>query len=190
AEAKMLVRLALSLESEEIMSKEAMGAPALARRPAYRKSVAALPWLFPALSLIIAVVLFPTGYMVWTSMRDVSQAGVDRGPAGLDNYVGPLNSPVLSRVLLNTVIWVMGVVGVTLVISLAFAQFLNKPFPGRRFVRMAVIVPWAASVVMTSTVFYYALDPFYGIANQLLVDIGVLDSGFGFTRRPIPAFVV
>lgn len=172
------------------MTRQLMGAPASQRRPAYRELVAALPWLFPALSLIIAVVLFPAGYMVWTSTRDISQAGVDRGPAGLDNFVALLKFPALGRVLLNTTIWVVGVVVVTLAISLALAQFLNKTFPGRRFVRLAVIVPWAASVVMTSTVFYYALDPFYGIFNQFLVDVGILDAGFGFTRQPVPAFVV
>lgn len=175
------------------MSEQSMGAPTITTRPprrACRQSVAALPWLLPTLVLILCVVLFPAGYMVWTSTRDVSEWGVDRGSAGLDNYLALLDSPALGRVFLNTTVWVVGVVGVTLVISLALAQFLNKAFPGRRLVRLAVIVPWAASVVMTSTVFYYALDPFYGIFNQFLVDIGILDAGFGFTRRPVPAFVV
>ena len=39
---------------------------------------------------------------------------------------------------------------------------------------MAIIIPWAASVVMTTTVFVYGLDPFYGIINKFLVDIHVL----------------
>jgi multiple sugar transport system permease protein len=91
---------------------------------------------------------------------------------------------------LNTVIWVVVVVSLTVVISLALAQFLNKPFPGRTLVRMAVIVPWAASVVMTTTVFYYAMDPNYGIFNKFLVDIGVLEEGFGFTKNAVPAMAV
>ncbi|MGS2619424.1 carbohydrate ABC transporter permease [Micromonospora sp. LZ34] len=175
------------------MSEQTRQVPAPTRRsarPAHRELATALPWLLPALSLILTIVLFPAAYMVWTSSRDVSQAGIDRGPAGLDNYTALLNLPALGRVFGNTVIWVVGVVLVTLLISLALAQFLNQAFPGRRLVRLAVIVPWAASVVMTSTVFYYALDPFYGIVNQFLVDLGVLDAGFGFTRRPVPAFVV
>ncbi|HEX5541366.1 MAG TPA: sugar ABC transporter permease [Micromonospora sp.] len=155
-----------------------------------REAVSALPWLLPALTLIVTIVLFPVGYMVWTSTRDVSPVGVDRGPAGLDNYLALLDFPALSRVLLNTAIWVVGVVAATLVISLALAQFLDKAFPGRRLVRLAVIVPWAASVVMTATVFYYGLDPFYGVMNQFMVDIGLLETGFGFTRRPVPAFAV
>jgi multiple sugar transport system permease protein len=93
-------------------------------------------------------------------------------------------------VLLNSGVWVVGVVLLTVLISLGLAQFLNKAFPGRRWVRLAVIVPWAASVVMTSTVFYYGFDPFYGIINRALVDVGLLDAPFGFTKQPVPAFAV
>jgi multiple sugar transport system permease protein len=160
------------------------------RRTRRKDRLAALPWLLPALVLIFAIVLFPAGYMVWSSMRDISSVGVDHGPAGFDNYTHLLAFPGLGRVLLNTVTWVFGVVGVTLVISMGLAQFLDKAFPGRRLVRLAVIVPWAASVVMTAIVFYYGLDPFYGIINHFLVDIGLLDGTFGFTRRPLPAFLV
>ena len=77
-----------------------------------------------------------------------------------------------------------------LVLSLALAQFLSKDFPGRKLVRLAILVPWAASVVMTTTIFYYMLDPDVGIANKFLVDIGLLDRGFGFTKQPTQAFIV
>lgn len=160
------------------------------RRTGRHDVVSALPWILPALVLIVAIVLFPAAYMVWTSLRDVSPSGVDRGAAGLDNYRRLMEFPAITRVLLNTVVWVVGVVLTTLLISLGLAQFLNKAFPGRRLVRLAVIVPWASSVVMTSIVFYYGLDPFYGIMNRMLVDIGLLDRGFGFTRQPVPAFLV
>lgn len=155
-----------------------------------RQVVAALPWIGPALLLIGTIVLFPAGYMLWTSTRDLSGFGVDRGPAGLDNYRRLLELDSLDRILANTVIWVVGVVAVTVVVSLALAQLLNQAFPGRRLVRLAVIVPWAASVVMTSVVFLYGLDPYYGIVNRFLVDIGILDQPYGFTKRPTPAFLV
>lgn len=170
------------------------GAPpaarAAARRTRGREVLRALPWISPVLILVAGVVFYPAGYMVWTSTRELSRFGIDRGPVGLENYQQLLEFEPLARILLNTVIWVVGVVSVTVLISLALAQFLSKAFPGRQLVRMAVIVPWAASVVMTSSVFVYALDPFYGIANTFLVDIGLLDSGYGFTRNTISAFVV
>ncbi|WP_223691666.1 carbohydrate ABC transporter permease [Leifsonia poae] len=149
----------------------------------------AVPWTLPALILIFGVVLFPAGYMIFNSTRHISQVGVDQGPAGLDNYITVLSRPELPGILLNTLAWVVAVVILTVVISLALAQFLNKNFPGRQWVRMAILIPWAASVVMTTTVFVYGLDPFYGIINKFLVDVHILAEPFGFTKEPLPAFL-
>ncbi|MFD6162626.1 carbohydrate ABC transporter permease [Nocardia sp. NPDC060256] len=153
-------------------------------------TLAAIPWIGPALVLIAAIVAFPACYMVWTSTRDLNAYGQDRGAAGLANFRTLFGISELGSVLAHTVIWVVAVVLITLVLSAALAQFLNKDFPGRTAVRMAILVPWAASVVMTTTIFYYMLDPDVGIANRFLVDIGLLDRGYGFTKQPTPAFLV
>lgn len=156
----------------------------------YRGTLAALPWLAPALALILAIVVFPAGFMIYNSTRRLSSAGLDQGSAGLDNYRQVFNDPNLPGLLWNSVLWVVVVVVATVLLSLPLAQFLSKPFPGRVLVRMAVIVPWAASVVMTTTLFYYALDPNYGPLNSVLIDLGVLESGFGFTRNSSTALYV
>jgi multiple sugar transport system permease protein len=159
-------------------------------RPGRSAALRAIPWLGPSLVLIAAIVAFPVCYMVWTSTRDLSAYGQDRGSAGLANFRNLFDISELGSVLLHTVIWVISVVLITLVLSAALAQFLNKDFPGRTAVRMAILVPWAASVVMTTTIFYYMLDPDVGIANRFFVDIGLLDRGYGFTKQPTPAFLV
>lgn len=159
-------------------------------RGRFTPTLRALPWIGPVLVLIAGVVAFPAGYMVWTSTRDLNAYGQDRGPAGFGNFRALFDLEELGSVLAHTLVWVLAVVIVTLVLSAGLAQFLNKDFPGRTAVRLAILVPWAASVVMTTSVFYYMLDPDVGIANRFLVDIGVLDKGFGFTKQPGPAFVV
>lgn len=150
----------------------------------------ALPWIGPCLLLIFGVVLFPAAYMIYNAFRSISSYGTDIGAAGMKNFQIVFSDPAFARVLLNTVLWVTVVVAVTVVISLALAQFLDKPFPGRILVRMAVIVPWAASVVMTTTVFVYGLDPFYGIINKFMVDLHLIDAPFGFTKSMPSAFIV
>lgn len=150
----------------------------------------ALPWIGPAVALIAAVVLFPVGLMFWNSTRDITQSGLDDGGVGLANFAAVIGFQYFWPILGRTVIWVVGVVGCTLIGSLALAALLNKSFPGRRLVRMAVIVPWAASVVMTTMVVHYGLEPYFGIINQFLVDIGLIDTpeGYGWTRHPGTAF--
>lgn len=155
-----------------------------------RRTLPALPWILPALVLIFGVVLFPASYMVFNSTRKIGLAGDDEGSVGLDNYFKLIARPEFIGVLRNTFIWVLVVVLFTVLISLALAQFLNTQFPGRQWVRMVVLIPWAASVVMTTTVFVYGLDPFYGIINKFLVDVHILAEPYGFTKQPLPAFVV
>ncbi|WP_129789469.1 carbohydrate ABC transporter permease [Promicromonospora panici] len=150
----------------------------------------ALPWIGPAVALIAAVVLFPVGLMFWNSTRDISQSGVDDGGVGLANFATVVGFQYFWPILGRTVIWVVVVVACTLLGSLALAALLNKAFPGRRLVRMAVIVPWAASVVMTTLVVHYGLEPYFGIINSFLVDIGLIDTpeGYGWTRHAGTAF--
>jgi multiple sugar transport system permease protein len=162
---------------------------ALKRQARRQTTLQALPWLAPALVLIGGVVIFPVGYMIYTSFRDLSRFGKDRGWAGFENYVRVFGLDPLPRVLTNTVVWTVGSVLATVAISLVLAQFLNKRFPGRKILRMVIIVPWAASVVMTSTVFVYGLNPYYGIINEFLVDVGLLDKPYGFLMSATPGFL-
>ena len=73
------------------------------------------------------------------------------------------------------------------------AQLFNQRFPGRRVARWALIAPWAASVMMTSLVFRWALDPNSGVVNVFLHDIGVLhafnSNQADWLGRPWSAFV-
>lgn len=152
--------------------------------------IAALPWIGPVLILIVGVVFFPAGVMFFNSTRDISQSGVDKGSVGFANYLEVFNFAYFWPIFGRTIVWVIAVVVLTVLISLGLAQLLNKAFPGRQLVRLAVIVPWAASVVMTTMVVYYGLEPYFGIINKFLVDIGLIDTpeGYGWTRNADTAF--
>jgi len=140
----------------------------------------ALLWLAPALALILGVVLYPAIKLFGASRSEYSITGLRRGDAGWDNYAKVLEHPSLGTVLANTVTWVVAVVAVTILLGLALAQFLVKQFPGRRYVRWAVIVPWAASLIITSQLFVLLYDYNYGIINHLLINVGLIDTPIDF----------
>ena len=133
-----------------------------------------LPWIGPALLLIIGVVLWPAFEMMRTSVMRISVSGLAVGFTGLDNFERLFADPDLPGIMTRTLVWVLVVVGVTILVSLGLASLLNAAFPGRRFVRWALIVPWAASVVMTATIWRWMLDGFYGIVNRILYDLGLI----------------
>ncbi|MEV0189562.1 sugar ABC transporter permease [Kitasatospora purpeofusca] len=134
-----------------------------------------LPWIGPAVLLIVLVVLWPVYEMVRTSFLRISTSGFVRGSAGLDKYRKLFDEPDLGRVLAHTVVWTLAVVGLTMLISLALAQLFDQRFPGRRFTRWALIAPWAASVLMTSIGFKWMLNRTSGVLNTLLADLGLTD---------------
>ena len=134
-----------------------------------------LPWITPMLLLIFGIVLWPVYEMIRTSTLDIGGSGAVRGSAGFANYIELFENPNLAGAVSRTFFWVISVVAITIFISLFLAQLLNAKFPGRRFVRYALIVPWAASVIMTATSFRWMLDGYYGIINRILLDLGFID---------------
>ena len=141
--------------------------------PALRR-LSPLLWLGPAIALIGLVVLWPVVVMVQSSFQNISGIGFVAGYNGTANYRQLFNEPDFVSVLVRTVIWVVVVVAVTVLISLGLAQLFNQRFPGRRVTRWALIIPWAASVMMTALIFKWALDPNVGVINVILHHIGVV----------------
>jgi multiple sugar transport system permease protein len=162
-------------------------------RPRRRGGWTALLWLGPSLALIAGVVLFPAYKLVQASLARYSLTGLYQGSAGLGNYTRLLHHDALGTVLRTTLIWVVSVVAITVAISLGLAQFLNKRFAGRRFVRWALIVPWAASLIMTSRLFVWIYDYYFGILNRLLQWLHIIDGPrdwLGDDRTTLPAMIV
>lgn len=156
------------------------------RRARVRRGAGRIPapvawlWLAPALALIAGVVVFPAVMLLTASRGTYSITGLRTGDAGWDNYRKVFEHEDLGTVLSNTVLWVVVVVAFTILISLGLAQLLVKEFPGRRFVRWAVIVPWAASLVITAQLFVLLYHRNYGLINHALQMIGLRDQPIDF----------
>lgn len=137
-----------------------------------------LLWLAPVLILLIGVVIYPMFEMIRTSFSKISRAGLDRGLTGFDNFVRVISHPDIGHVVVQTLLWLVTVVLLTLAVSWPIALLLNQDFPGRTIVRYAVIVPWAASLVMTSLIFRWMYNYYYGAINSVL-------TGTGITEKPV-----
>jgi len=156
---------------EEAPGKQAVPASRASR---IRRALAPVPWLAPAVILIAVVVVWPIVTMVQTSLQRYSSLGIYIGSAGTQNFRNLLHDPNLPGILVRTVVWVVAVVGITMLLSLALAQLFNQRFPGRRMTRWALIAPWAASVMMTALIFRWMLQPDNGVINILLHQLGVV----------------
>ncbi|MEI6307452.1 MAG: sugar ABC transporter permease [Actinomycetes bacterium] len=150
--------------------------------------LSALPWIGPALLLILLVVIWPVIELIRTSFTDISLAGSLLDFNGLVNYRDLLANVDLYPVAKRTLFWVFGIVFFTVLLSLPLAQLINQNFPGRKYVRWAMIFPWAASVVMTSMIWTWILDAYSGELNLTLTQLGLISEPVDWVNNPGSSF--
>ena len=158
------------------------------RRRAGPARLGPLPWIAPAVLLILAVVIWPIVELFRTSFLNISIAGIVRGSAGFEKYSKLFDDSNFTGVLVWTVVWTVVVVSVTMLVSLGLAQLFNQRFPGRRYTRWALIAPWAASVLMTAVGFKWMLNQTAGVLNTLMIDLGLIDHPRDWLGSPSTAW--
>ena len=174
----------------EVGAKGAKVAGVAKKRRPKNSILNALPWIGPALALIIAVVVWPAIELIKISLTKITSAGALEGFNGLENYRMLFENPDLGAIVMRTLVWVGSVVSITVILSMPLAQLINQNFPGRKFVRWAMIVPWAASVVMTSIVWKWMLELTSGEFNLTLRQLGLQDQPVDWLRDPRYSFFV
>lgn len=93
---------------------------------------------------------------------------------GIDNFVKMFTSDDdFKTSLLNTVLYVVGTVPLTMVCSLLLAVLLNKSSRGVKAFRAVFFFPYVSSIVAVGAVWNLIFSPELGPLNQYLVSIGI-----------------
>ena len=143
------------------------------------RSEARLAWAFvlPALGVILLIALFPLAWTVWESLHrhDLRMPWLGRPFVGLENYAEIAGDARFWGALGHTLFFTAASVSLELSLGLFLALAMNRSFRGRGLVRAAVLVPWAIPTVVAALLWRFIFDAQAGIANAVLVDVGVLD---------------
>jgi len=131
-------------------------------------------WLLPSIVLISVFVLFPIALVFKLSFSEISKSGVVGEFVGLQNYIDAVHLPAFKTVMLNTLIWVVSVVGLSTVIGFCIAMVLNQKFRGRKIARSILVLPWATSLVIQASVWNYIIKYEYGSLNNVLLNLGII----------------
>lgn len=160
------------------------------RRAARRRH--AVPYLLiaPALLLAAVIVLWPLTVIGNISLHDVNRFGQLRGFSGLANFADLWRDPDFIATLWRTLIWTIGVVGGTLIVSVPVALVLNRDFHGRALARVIIMLPWSVSVTMTAVVWRWALNGESGMLNSALRASGITDSNIVWLSSAATAFPI
>jgi multiple sugar transport system permease protein len=154
-----------------------------------------LKWtmIAPAVAFIGLMVVFPLAYTAWLSLTDAFGAvNAETRFLGLTNYTDALGDtrrfwPAVGRTALFTV----AAVALELVLGLALAMLLRRPFRGMRWMRTILMIPLLATPVAVGVVWLLILDPTVGIANALLGLVGIPPQPFlGSVAQSLPTLVL
>ncbi len=133
-------------------------------------------WLLPSVVLMAVFVVFPIIIVFKQSLSEISKAGVVGGWNNFENFRAVFRDPAFGTVMLNTLVWVVAVVGLSTLLGFITAMSLNASFRGRKLARSIVVFPWATSLVIQASIWNYIIKFEYGNLNNVLLNLGVLRS--------------
>ncbi|NLZ81260.1 MAG: sugar ABC transporter permease [Clostridiales bacterium] len=92
---------------------------------------------------------------------------------GLNNFIRLATDKYFKKSLINTIVYAIGTVPLTLVCSLGLAVVLNQKVKGKNFFRTVSFFPYVASLVAVAVVWNMIFNPSYGPVNMILMKLGV-----------------
>lgn len=95
---------------------------------------------------------------------------------GLWNYVDLLCNPLFHKVLKNSIVWTVGSVIPIVLIGLFLAVILNQKLRIAAVARVIIILPWIVPGVVVATVWRLLLHADFGLFNDLLFRLGLINS--------------
>jgi multiple sugar transport system permease protein len=131
----------------------------------------------PAVLYILLLVGAPLGLAVYLSLTDATAGSLTGDFVWLHNYVDVWHSENFRRALRNTILFTILSQAIVLVGAAILAHRLVRPFRGRWFLRLLVVLPWAAPVALGTIGWLWIFESTLSVFNWTLVHLqtGVFD---------------
>jgi multiple sugar transport system permease protein len=161
-----------------------IGAHAYARhRRLYR-------FIYPALALIFAVIVFPWLFTLYMSVHDW-KIGSEKHFIGLANYARLASDERFLESIWRTLYFTALAVILPLVFGTLAAMIFHRRFPLRGVLRAIFIMPMMATPVAVALVWTMMFHPQLGVLNYLLGEIGIPPQLWVYSPNTvIPALVM
>src|SRR5271169_2142283 len=152
---------------------EPPGALTRRRRFSKRRARAGRMFVAPNLAAVALFMVFPRGFSLYMSFQNCDLFRPAKF-VGLANYRSILGGdPLFVIALRNTVVYTVGTVVPTILISLAVAGVLNRKIKGISIFRTVIFLPLAVSSVVMAVVWQFVFNTNNGLLNIMLGWIGI-----------------
>ncbi len=152
---------------------QSAAAATVRRRSSARRARAGRLVVAPNLAALAVFMLFPLGFSLYMSFQVWDLFNPPRF-VGLHNFVNLFTAdPLFVIALRNTVVFTVGTVVPTVLISLAVAGALNRKVKGIGIFRTIVFLPLAVSSVVVAVVWQCVFNTDNGLLNIMLGWVGI-----------------
>ena len=128
----------------------------------------------PSLALLLAVILFPVFWALFTSVHDYTLIAPNFDTfTGADNYLKALGTPEFRDSLWLTTLFVLAVVIIEFIIGFAVALMLNSVERYKSIYYAILLCPLLMNPVIVGLIWRMFLHPSLGIVNYLLSVVSI-----------------
>ncbi len=143
-----------------------------------RQQDARIAWLLviPSLVVILGVTLWPILSTLYLSFLN-SPTGINQTQTfvGLQNYLDMLNDQTFWDTIGRTLYFTVVSVGLEMLLGLAIAQLIHAHPWGWKFLRFALIIPWAVPTIVNGAMWRWIYSADFGALNGLLMQLGLIN---------------
>jgi ABC-type sugar transport system permease subunit len=142
--------------------------------PLEKEGVLGFLFLLPGLLLLSTIIFYPVFKGIMYSFTDASLLKSEGKFVGLSNYMKLLSDPLITLSLLNTLIYMIGTVGLGFILGLILALLLNERIRFRGIFRSIILCPWIIPSVVTAISWSFLYNAQYGAINDTLFSLGLI----------------
>ncbi len=146
------------------------------RRALEDRRVLAPLLIAPAVIFIVLVVGLPFGWAIYLSLTDAIGGSLTGNWVGFDNFTNAWSDDNFRKALRNTLMFTLASQAIVLVGAAILSHFLIRDFRGKWFIRLLIILPWAAPVALGTLGWLWIFDSLFSVINWTLGHaLGVVD---------------
>lgn len=135
-------------------------------------------FLLPTYLSIFLVMVYPLLQCVYFSLTDRLFTYKNWSFVGLENYGRLLHDPLFHTSFINSIKLTLFVVTGNIILGLMLALLMNRSFPLRGLLRALLLLPWVVPTMVTTIMYRWLYNDFYGYVNYILVKHHILSQPY------------
>ena len=125
---------------------------------------------------MLLVVGIPFAWAIYLSLTNAVGGSLSGDWVGLDNFTRAWEDENFRRALRNTLVFTIASQALVVIGAAILSAYLVREFRGKWLIRLLVILPWAAPVVLSTIGWLWILDSLYSVVNWTLARLSLDDA--------------